>query len=368
MREYTLGYKKKTMQEKLDNREESINKIEKWLKNRTDVLNLAEYFKDPQNMNQKSTLSLNPNDYATFSKNKIDENLLKSSKRMNQTAKKTSEARKEWLKNELESLLQQFNSASPPEETKGLADKEIVDAIACPNLSTMHRLCTNIRYEEILMSELESESTVKDNLESIDTKQEVEVSRFHQKIKNSTLMQAKLKSKIDRENEELAHLYNKLEDSSWYGKVLVSKDYIVSKDYHTLKNLLQKNNEDRTREAFDQQEMDIYRIIWSKIFNYKIKLTSTYGLLNEQYFEFYEDEHCSKSILRLPREDIDVVSLGIRILSKQEEPSPFNKNKKKVPKRRTRLYTDHSDSRKRKISDDSDNLSSLSNKKSNGRP
>jgi hypothetical protein len=109
--------------------------------------------------------------------------------------------------------------------------------------------------------------------------------------------------------------------------------------------MVRKSEEAQTKEAFDQQEMDIYRVICSKIFNYKIKLTNAFGLVREKYFEFYLDEHCSRLLFKLPREDIDVVSLGIRILSKNDEENnnANKKSRRRAVMKRTRLFTDASE-------------------------
>ena len=125
---------------------------------------------------------------------------------------------------------------------------------------------------------------------------------------------------------ELSNMFNKLESSSCYGRILVSVNFIASKEYDSPNIMLKK-------ELFN---------IYNKFQNYKIKFSRAYGLVTEKYFEFYEDDHLETLLLRFHRENIDIVALGIRTLTKPEEEKEKPK-KNTIVKRRGRIYTEISD-------------------------
>ena len=159
---------------------------------------------------------------------------------------------------------------------------------------------------------------------------------------------------INRETSEISCFFNKLESSSCFGRVLVSLNPIVSKEYDSPKVMLKK-------ELFN---------IYNKFQTYKVKFDRAYGLVTEKYFEFYEDEHLETLLLRFEREEIDIVILGIRTLTKPEKERKLEDEepKKTVIKRRGRVFADLSDRKLQAIKEeksDDENQGNLDNIDSN---
>jgi hypothetical protein len=205
LKEFTAGLKPKALAEKLDNRTKSMKKLDKIMKNRNTILSQADYFKFPEFID-KSSISV-PSDFSSTSGSKLDTDLLASTDRMMVVKKRTRENEKVKMKEKLESLLQGLNS------------KEVADVLMTPNLLTFTKYAINVNQTEVLQSDSDSEVSVQEEKESNETKQEIEVtfnitcktykvSRFHQKIRRSTMVQTRLRDKIDRQGEELARIYN----------------------------------------------------------------------------------------------------------------------------------------------------------------
>ena len=212
--------------------------------------------------------------------------------------------------------------------------------VASANLSSIFKISTGINYSEILqeVSESEETETVHEQYE------EIRQTEFQQKVMRSTLVQGKLREDIDKESYELKNLYNKLESSSCYGKLLISQNFIVTKEYETVKAMLKK---------------ELYSL-YDKISNYKIQLVKAFGLVTKDYFEFYKDEHCSQLIFKLDREQIDIVSIGIRTFVKNEEKKQpvERKQRKTMARRRDRMYSNLSESKLDEIAEEKSDIES----------